>query len=164
MARNMGEAIVERWRQQSMDTDATTTTDGFRVGRRVKVKAKGYQVDGWTGEIVTVYDGGMSFTVRFEDHRRLPFREHDLILLPEPDAPATPEPPADDPINRPSHYTQGAIECIDAIRAALTPEEFRGFCKGNILKYTWRERHKGGDESLRKAEWYLRQSTNTPTT
>ena len=32
-----------------------------------------------------------------------------------------------DPVSRPSHYTAGGIECIDAIRAALTPDEFRGF-------------------------------------
>lgn len=64
-----------------------------------------------------------------------------------------------DPVNHPAHYTQGGIECIDAIRAALTEEEFRGFCKGNLIKYAWRERHKGGDESLRKGEFYSRQLT-----
>lgn len=61
-----------------------------------------------------------------------------------------------DPVNQPEHYRQGEIECIDAIEAALTPEEFRGYCKGNVLKYVWRERHKGGAESLKKADWYLR--------
>lgn len=65
-----------------------------------------------------------------------------------------------DPINNPEHYTQGGIECIDAIEAALTPEEFRGFCKGNALKYIWRERHKGSEESLKKANWYLRKLTD----
>jgi hypothetical protein len=54
------------------------------------------------------------------------------------------------------HYRQGDIECIDAIRAALTDEEWRGYCKGNVLKYVWREKHKGGDLSLIKAEDYLR--------
>ena len=68
--------------------------------------------------------------------------------------------PVDDTINQPAHYTSGSIECIDAIRAALTPEEFRGFCKGNVIKYTWRERLKGGDESLKKAEWYLKRLTD----
>lgn len=62
-----------------------------------------------------------------------------------------------DNVNQPAHYTGGSIECIDAIRAALTLEEFRGFCKGNVIKYTWRERIKGGDESLKKAEWYLKR-------
>lgn len=62
-----------------------------------------------------------------------------------------------DPVNRPSHYTNGDIECIDAIRAALTDEEFRGFCKGNNIKYTWRERMKGGNQDMRKARWYLQK-------
>ena len=62
-----------------------------------------------------------------------------------------------DNVNHPEHYTSGGIECIDAIQAALTPEEFRGFLKGNVLKYTWRERMKAGKESLQKAEWYLKK-------
>ena len=60
-----------------------------------------------------------------------------------------------DPVQHPAHYTSGGIECIDAIQAALTPDEFRGFCKGNALKYTWRERLKGGKQDLAKARWYL---------
>lgn len=60
-----------------------------------------------------------------------------------------------DNVNNPSHYTSGAIECIDAIRAALTPEEFRGYLKGNITKYIWRERLKGGAEDIAKAAWYI---------
>lgn len=66
-----------------------------------------------------------------------------------------------DLINQPEHYRQGEIECIDAIQAALTPEEFRGYCKGNVLKYTWREQHKGGAESLMKAQWYLARLLGT---
>ena len=55
-----------------------------------------------------------------------------------------------------NRYTHGPIECIDAIRAALSPDEFRGFCKGNVLKYIWRERYKGGDSDIRKALAYVR--------
>tara|TARA_R100000388_G_scaffold83882_1_gene62857 strand:+ start:313 stop:600 length:288 start_codon:yes stop_codon:yes gene_type:complete len=60
-----------------------------------------------------------------------------------------------DMVNNPPHYNEAGIECIDAIQAALTPIEFRGYCKGNNLKYTWREHYKGEDEDLRKAAWYL---------
>ena len=60
-----------------------------------------------------------------------------------------------DLVNHPSHYTDGGIECIEAIEAQLTAEEYRGYLKGNIAKYVWRERHKGGTESLRKARFYL---------
>lgn len=52
-------------------------------------------------------------------------------------------------------YTHGPIECIDAIKSALIPEEWRGFVKGNVLKYVWREAYKGGDCDLRKAADYL---------
>lgn len=52
-------------------------------------------------------------------------------------------------------YKHGEIECIEAIRAALTPEEFRGFCKGNVLKYVWREGFKGSDTDLMKAADYI---------
>lgn len=62
-----------------------------------------------------------------------------------------------DPIDgpAPNHYTNGNIECIDAIRAALSPDEFRGFCKGNVLKYIWREQYKGGDVDVKKARAYI---------
>ncbi len=59
-------------------------------------------------------------------------------------------------VDAPPHYTQGGIECIDAIKAALTPQEFRGYCKGNVLKYVWREKLKGKDEDLKKAAVYLK--------
>jgi hypothetical protein len=60
-------------------------------------------------------------------------------------------------VNHPPHYTQGDIECIDAMRAQTTDEEFRGHCKMCAAKYIWRERHKGGDEAIKKAIWYLEQ-------
>ena len=64
--------------------------------------------------------------------------------------------PSVDSVNHPPHYTAGAgIECIEAIEAQLTPEEFRGAMKMAIAKYVWREKHKGGTESLKKARWYL---------
>jgi hypothetical protein len=62
-----------------------------------------------------------------------------------------------DNVNHPSHYTDGGVECIEAIEAQLTPEEYRGYLKGNVAKYVWREKHKGGIESLKKAEWYLKR-------
>ena len=59
-------------------------------------------------------------------------------------------------VNHPSHYTQGEIECIDAIKASMTHEEFIGYLKGNVIKYVWRYRQKGKpSEDLAKAQWYL---------
>jgi hypothetical protein len=61
-------------------------------------------------------------------------------------------------VDHPDHYNAGGIECIDAMEAAATPEEFRGFCKLNALKYLWRERGKNGNEDLEKAAWYLNRA------
>jgi hypothetical protein len=65
----------------------------------------------------------------------------------------------DDAVDHPNHYNDGSIECIDAIQAALTEEEFIGFCKGNAMKYIWREQWKNGMEDLQKAAWYLNRAT-----
>lgn len=60
-----------------------------------------------------------------------------------------------DMVNSPPHYTAGGIECIDALKAALTPEEFKGFLKGNTIKYLWRSNLKGAAlEDVQKAGWY----------
>jgi hypothetical protein len=58
-----------------------------------------------------------------------------------------------DPIN-PSHYKQGGIECIEAIKAALG-EGFPDYLRGNVMKYLWRYKEKGGADDLRKSAWYL---------
>lgn len=60
-----------------------------------------------------------------------------------------------DNVNNPAHYQGDGIECIDAIQAQMTPEEYAGYLKGNCVKYLWRYRDKGGKESLLKAQWYL---------
>lgn len=54
----------------------------------------------------------------------------------------------------PDHY-KGAVECIDAIRSSMSQEAYRGYIKGNILKYVWRYEKKGLIEDLRKAQVYL---------
>lgn len=61
-----------------------------------------------------------------------------------------------DAVAHPSHYTQGEIECIDAMESALTHEEFVGYLRANVLKYIWRYDHKGAPvQDLLKARWYL---------
>lgn len=63
-------------------------------------------------------------------------------------------------VSNPAHYTQGKVECIEALRSALSDSEYRGFLKGNILKYIWREQHKNGIQDLKKAQWYLSELIN----
>ena len=61
----------------------------------------------------------------------------------------------EDKVNHPNHYTFGSIEVIDYIRDKMTPDEFQGYCMGNILKYISRHKHKNGVEDLKKAQVYL---------
>ena len=63
----------------------------------------------------------------------------------------------DDNVNHPMHYTQGSIECIDAMEAALGKEGLRAYCKGACLKYLWRTDFKNGVEDLKKCAWYLQK-------
>ena len=61
-----------------------------------------------------------------------------------------------DNVNNPAHYNYGKVECIEAIEESMTSESFRGYLKGNCLKYLWRYERKGKElEDLRKAQWYL---------
>lgn len=60
-----------------------------------------------------------------------------------------------DVVNSPPHYTVGGIETIDFIQAKLSPEEFAGYCRGNMLKYIARAGHKDdAGQDMRKALWY----------
>ena len=59
-----------------------------------------------------------------------------------------------DMVNHPPHYTKGGIECLDAIRASMTDNEYKGYLKGNIIKYLWRYEWKNGLEDLKKAQFY----------
>jgi hypothetical protein len=61
-----------------------------------------------------------------------------------------------DMVNHPPHYTQGGVECIEAIKAATAGlDGFEGYCTGNALKYLWRWKRKNGIEDLKKAVWYI---------
>lgn len=67
-------------------------------------------------------------------------------------------PSREDVINNPEHYKVGGYEAIDVIKAKLTPEEYRGYCKGNVLKYLMRANYKGHhDQDIQKAEYYAKE-------
>lgn len=67
-----------------------------------------------------------------------------------------------DEIDAPPHYNNGLIECVDAIQESMSPEAFKGYCKGNALKYIWRMSYKGKPVTdLRKAMWYIDRLIDT---
>lgn len=59
-----------------------------------------------------------------------------------------------DVVTNPKHYTNGDIQCIDAMESAYGIDVVMAFCQGNAFKYQWRFPNKNGIEDLKKAQWY----------
>lgn len=60
-----------------------------------------------------------------------------------------------DLVNSPPHYADGGLECIDYIQQRLTEEEFRGYLRGNMIKYQHRLMSKGNPKmDAEKIGWY----------
>jgi len=73
---------------------------------------------------------------------------------------ATKKPTIEDVVNKPKHYNTGNIECIEAIEESMSSVAFKGYLKGNCMKYLWRYDYKGKQvEDLNKATWYLNKLT-----
>ena len=51
-----------------------------------------------------------------------------------------------------SYYDQGGHEVLDIIKAKLTPEQYRGYLLGNILKYACRLNWKSSDYKGQKRD------------
>ena len=61
-----------------------------------------------------------------------------------------------DNVNHPKHYTQGGIECIDALKAATVGKTvIEAVCVANVIKYCWRYEEKNGLEDVKKAQFYI---------
>ena len=59
-------------------------------------------------------------------------------------------------VDHPDHYggKDNPYETIKVLKAWLTPEEYIGFLKGNVIKYLSRARQKNGTQDVAKATWY----------
>ena len=59
-------------------------------------------------------------------------------------------------ITKPKHYTQGSIECLDAIDAMLGKDKMKDFYRTQVVKYMWRMMDKGSPkQDALKAQFYL---------
>jgi hypothetical protein len=56
-----------------------------------------------------------------------------------------------------SHYKDMFVQPWDVMQAVLTPEEFRGFLKGNIIKYSMRQGKKADSDDVGKAKHYMQK-------
>jgi|TARA_R100001460_G_scaffold46491_3_gene84156 hypothetical protein len=65
-----------------------------------------------------------------------------------------------DPIN-PSHYKEGDVECIEAIKSSLDTNAFHGYLKASVMKYLWRYDKKDNPAlCLGKAQWFMNRLVN----
>lgn len=53
-----------------------------------------------------------------------------------------------------THY-HGAVEPIELMQSILTPEEFKGFLKGNCIKYAFRAGRKAGESAEKDRNKFL---------
>lgn len=83
------------------------------------------------------------------------FSQQYYSLFPEVPIKDLKDEPKNDLINHPNHYTAYSREVIDTMQGDMTPEEFTGYLKGNIIKYISRYQGKNGVEDLNKAIWYV---------
>lgn len=56
-----------------------------------------------------------------------------------------------------SHYKDMPMQPWDVMQAVLTPEEFRGYLKGNVIKYAMRQGKKEGTDDAGKAQHYAQK-------
>lgn len=69
--------------------------------------------------------------------------------------------------NKAYYYDEGGIETLDIILAKLTPEEYRGFLKGNAIKYLCRAAFKGDplrdfEKAANYTQWLAEHEHNYP--
>jgi hypothetical protein len=116
---------------------------------------------GWIGKVNSIY--GNSIGVEFGDGVTIHYPKDQAIehlagsdttyTISDLKADYTNEYKKDN-IN-PDHYKSKSKETIERLQDNLTQGEFKGYLKGNILKYLDRYEHKNGVEDLNKMQWYL---------
>ena len=105
-------------------------------------------------DVQTVYNA--RYTLRklankkLKTTRSMPISEPMQVVMVEDKKP--------DMVNSPPHYKVGGLETIDILKAKLTKDEFRGYLKGNVIKYATRASYKGSStEDAGKLAWYAQR-------
>ena len=59
------------------------------------------------------------------------------------------------------YYSSGGVEVLDVIKAKLTPEQYKGWLLGNLIKYACRANHKGQfARDIEKVNFYSKEMFN----
>ena len=142
----------------------------YEVGDQVKIINTTFGNRGTVGTITNILGSAMPYLVTFstaygEDNQWSDESDLELVTkkvkplsihTKEGGFPAFKTDPPDNGLPHTPHYMNGLIETIDVIKMALTEDEFRGFLKGNVLKYQIRapHKHETPDEDYQKAKDY----------
>lgn len=157
---------IEEVTRKKMGLTATEARVAKRLGVDLKAYAEGkaelLKLNGGVMPKVGDSIGGLTLTRKALPDNTYAYRwvrdEHvksGRVKVDDSVLPITMEEPKHDPVNHPAHYKVGGIETIDYIKAKLTPDEYRGYLKGNLLKYSSRIGHKGAAQvDAAKAGWY----------
>ena len=112
-------------------------------------------------EEVTIFINGYGCRFRGMNDKMLNkvynwYKEIDPAACENAEAECCGKEPNVDMVNHPAHYTQGNIECIDALKAATVSKTgIEAVCTANAIKYLWRYEEKNGIEDVKKARWYI---------
>ena len=124
-----GAELLTKQNQEEFDEDYFTTKDG----KKLKIVGK------YTGFL-----GEQKLILENEDNSWLVVEK-----------PVCEDKAESNLVDHPSHYTQGSIECIDAMVSAYGIDAVMNFCQCNAFKYLWRFNHKNNIEDLDKLQWYI---------
>ena len=80
--------------------------------------------------------------------------EEPIAGSPEEPIAGSPEEPIAGSPEEATHY-HGAVEPIELMQTILTPEEFKGFLKGNAIKYAFRAGRKAGETAEKDRTKFL---------
>ena len=107
-------------------------------------------------DIQAVYNA--RYTLRKMAKKTLTTKRSMLVKPAEPMKVTMVEDKKPDMVNSPPHYKVGGLETIDILKAKLTKDEFRGYLKGNVIKYATRASYKGSStEDAGKLAWYAQR-------
>lgn len=140
-----GQWCVSRFILASSQEDSTHTT--------IRVNTGLYEYQGlYCGTVIENAEIEPDGEVFFKHNgKRWRLKGEDFQVVEEDSTPIK-----SDVVNSPSHYAVfDGVEAIEIIARALTQEEFRGYCFGNLLKYRLRCGKKDGvEQELKKADKY----------
>lgn len=127
----------------------------YKVGDKVKIRSDLKETDEGAGVVeemleyrgmeatIIELDGDNWYTIDIDDEE---FYWDDTMFEPAPQH---------DPVNHPSHYTHGGMECIDEMIAIFGVEAVKHFCLLNVWKYRKRALYKNKEQDLEKSDWYM---------